>query len=109
MFSIARNLSIDYMRKKGRAGNETELLETDAVSQAGAEEELIKSERLARLEKALSMLRDDYREALILSRYENMKYKQIGEITGCSEGAVKVRIHRALIELRKLYDRSDRL
>ncbi len=108
MFSIAHNLSIDYMRRKGRAGNETELLDTHAVSDPGAEEELIKGERLAKLEKALSMLREDYREALVLSRYENMKYKEIGEITGCSEGAVKVRIHRALIELKRLYDGSER-
>jgi RNA polymerase sigma-70 factor (ECF subfamily) len=32
-----------------------------------------------------------------------MKYEQIAEIMGCEVGAVKVRVHRALKELRDVF------
>ena len=35
------------------------------------------------------------------------KYKEIGDILGCSEGAVKVRIFRALNDLRKIYSKLE--
>ena len=39
----------------------------------------------------------------MLSRYQEMKYEQIAEVMGCEVGAVKVRVHRALKELREIY------
>jgi len=43
------------------------------------------------------------REPLILSRYEGMKYKEIAKIMNLSESAVKVRVFRAIEELRQIY------
>ena len=55
------------------------------------------------LECALFKLTPEKREVLILSRYQEMKYEQIAELMGCEVGAVKVRVHRALKELREIY------
>ncbi|MEX0361402.1 MAG: RNA polymerase sigma factor [Allomuricauda sp.] len=46
---------------------------------------------------------DEKRELLVLSKYREMKFKEIGETIGCSEGAAKVRVHRALKELRNIF------
>jgi RNA polymerase sigma-70 factor (ECF subfamily) len=56
-----------------------------------------------RLKRALMMLREDKRELLVLARYRDMKYDQIAEILGIEVGAVKVRVHRAMRELRDLF------
>ena len=40
---------------------------------------------------------------LLLSRVQNLKYDEVAEILGCDTGAVKVRVHRALKELRDIF------
>jgi RNA polymerase sigma-70 factor (ECF subfamily) len=45
----------------------------------------------------------DKREVLLLARFGEMRYEHIGELLGISVGAVKVRVHRALKELREAY------
>ncbi len=38
-----------------------------------------------------------------MSRFENLKYKQIAQILNVSEGAIKMKVKRALVELRRVY------
>ena len=40
---------------------------------------------------------------LILSKYKGLKFAELGQIVGCTEGAAKVRVHRALKELRTIF------
>ena len=60
-------------------------------------------ERSELLQKALQRLPREKRELLLLARYGEMKYEAIGELLGASVGAIKVRVHRALKELREEY------
>jgi len=60
------------------------------------------------LEKALDELPDDKREILVLSRYEGLKYKEIGDILGCTENAVKVKAHRSMKELKKICSQLEK-
>lgn len=53
--------------------------------------------------KALAALPEEKRELLILSRYQNLKYEQIAQMLDCEIGTIKVRIHRAVRELRDVY------
>jgi RNA polymerase sigma-70 factor (ECF subfamily) len=41
---------------------------------------------------------------LVLSRFHALKYQEIAELLECSEGAVKVRVHRAVKQLREVYE-----
>jgi len=50
--------------------------------------------------QAIQKLPEPQREALVLSVDHDLRYDQIGAILGCSVAAVKVRIHRARLELR---------
>ena len=55
------------------------------------------------LHRALQLLTPEKREVLVLSKFKEMKFSQIGEILDCSEGAAKVKAHRALKELRTIF------
>ena len=57
------------------------------------------------LRQALLRLPVERREVLILSRFEFRHYDEIAELLGCSVGAVKVRVHRAMNQLRDTYAR----
>ncbi len=102
IFRVSRNACHDQFRRQGR---EVELEEPDArpAKLTPVQETLEKSEDLNRLSRALDRLPDDRRELLILSRFEQRKYSEIAQRLDCSVGAVKVRVHRAMRQLREIY------
>jgi len=55
------------------------------------------------MRQALAQLPLKKREVLILSRYQNLKYKEIAELMDCHIGTVKAHVHRAIKELGKIY------
>lgn len=55
------------------------------------------------LNKAISNLSNESREVLILSRFQELKYEEIARILEISEGAVKVRVHRAMNQLKGFF------
>ena len=53
--------------------------------------------------RALAALPTDKREVLVLSRYQNLKYEEIGQILGCEVNTVKQRVFRAVKALSDKY------
>jgi RNA polymerase sigma-70 factor (ECF subfamily) len=53
--------------------------------------------------QALLKLPTERREVLVLSRFEYKSYDEIAQVLDCSVGAVKVRVHRAMKQLRDIY------
>ena len=101
LYRVARNACLDFLSasKRREAVHDQFVRETDStgsIADAG-------DRRLALLELALQRLPVDKRDVLILSRYHDMRYEEIAEVCGCSIGAVKTRVHRALKDLRRIY------
>jgi RNA polymerase sigma factor (sigma-70 family) len=106
MYRIARNVLCDAWKKK--SGKNTVPLDPDRIENATETVNTeMYDERLVLLQKALDSLNEDQREAILLSRFQGLRYSEIGKILGCSEGAVKVRIFRALARLKELYQKLD--
>lgn len=61
---------------------------------------LLKQERQARISKAIQELPANQRIALTLWRYENLSYKEISEVMGCSVAKVETLLFRAKNALR---------
>lgn len=103
VYKIARNARADYYAKrdKGLPLNDEALESPDGgPGPDGALEHERDSELLR---AALLQLREDRRELLILARYQEMKHEAIAELLGVDTGTIKVRIHRAVKELRDTY------
>jgi RNA polymerase sigma-70 factor (ECF subfamily) len=103
MYQVARSAHIDRFRSRPREVTaDTEAM--GPVSQApppGAQIE--RSQEAALLRRALAALPEEKREVLVLSRFQGLKYHEIGVLLGCEEGAVKVRVFRAVRALRQAY------
>jgi RNA polymerase sigma factor (sigma-70 family) len=103
LFRIARNARADYFRTRQLV----EPLAAEAFERAepgpGPMRRLEADREQIRLKRALLRLRDDKRELIVLARYRGMKHEQIAELLGIETGAVKVRIHRALRDLRDIF------
>ncbi len=108
MFHIARNALHDHYRKNKHAHLhvvEEQASELVADVNLAAQHEADVS--IDKLFTAIDLLTVEKKELLVMSRFENLKYKEIGEILNCSEGAVKMKIRRTLIELRDLYQKLE--
>jgi RNA polymerase sigma-70 factor (ECF subfamily) len=109
MYHIARNVRHDHFRKnKGKNNEDIDHWQERLGHSENQEVDMQKAEEQELLSMAMAQLPDDRREVLLLSKYEERKYKEIGEILGCSEGAVKVKVFRALQELKAVYGVLER-
>ena len=97
MYNIARHARADFLRK--RRG---EIEWDDAYAAPVLPGDSVDSnQRLRHLTLALRKLPDHKREILVLSRFQGLRYEAIAQLLGCEVGAVKVRVHRAMRELRE--------
>ena len=103
MFGIARNSCLAHLKRRASDHVPT----TPAIEDAAAEEathEEPRDERQSELvRQALLRLPAERREVLVLSRFEYKSYDEIARVLDCSVGAVKVRVHRAMKQLRDIY------
>jgi RNA polymerase sigma factor (sigma-70 family) len=103
VFRIARNARADYFTKRDTVEPLSEEAMASPDEALGPEAELARQGEAALLRRALMSLREDRRELLIFARYREMKHEAIAELLGIDTGTVKVRIHRALNELRDIF------
>ncbi len=107
---IARNLCLNELKRKRTVHMES--LEEYASSaredngelarsaQDNADHRLMDEERRSAVSNALDSLTEDAREIVVLRFFERMPAKEIAEIIGSTEGAVRTRLHRILKTLR---------
>lgn len=100
IFKIARNVFSDHYQKSKKTWNSVEI---EKVAQQEEEQTIEQSEEVAHLHSSLNRLTTEERELVILNRFQGIKYNQIAEMTGSSEGAVKVKMHRVLKKLKTVY------
>ncbi|HET7537271.1 MAG TPA: RNA polymerase sigma factor [Candidatus Didemnitutus sp.] len=105
IYHLGRKVVADHFRKDASTPTATDPV--DLVEHPDAEpapdSRAATSDDLALLRSALARLPLEHREVLVLSRLQNVEHKEIARLLDTSVGAVKVRVHRALKELRDVY------
>jgi RNA polymerase sigma-70 factor (ECF subfamily) len=111
LFTIARNLAIDHMRKRrvlsidSNDSPEQELEALTPVSNAPSPfEQAARTEDARRLAHSLQMLEPIYREALVLRFQEDLSLQEMAGVIGASVSTVSSRIYRGLAALRAQLD-----
>jgi RNA polymerase sigma-70 factor (ECF subfamily) len=100
IYQIARNARVDHLRRQ-RPETSWEPEMSPATVPADKAQE---AQETTLLHRALRRLPEDKREVLVLSRFQDLKYEEIARLLGCEVGTVKTRVHRALAELREIYN-----
>lgn len=111
-FTIAANLCRNHHRWLGRHPTVSldEPMDTDrgdtrydqlASAEGAPDFSAQQSERVDALKAAIADLPHDLRTALLLYEYEELSYREIAAVVGCSEKGVESRLVRARIKLKK--------
>lgn len=104
MYSVAKNTLIGSMRKKklvDKGDNEKEVAR-QADPERNAEDLLIASERKQLLRRAMQELSPEKKEAIVLSKFQGLKYQEIAQLSNCTENTIKSRVHRGLMDLKEI-------
>ncbi len=106
MFNIARNITLDHLRKAKRQNNEA-IDEEDLVHQLAdnrsAEQAAAGSQSMQLVMQALARLPAAAQEVIWLGRFEFDSYEDLGRALACNAGAARVRMHRAMALLNSTY------
>ncbi len=98
LYTIALNLARQYFRRKGRRP-ETGLGEVEPAER-GQEGDPERPAVARELHEALAALPAAQREVIELHWFEGLPFKEVAQVVGASESAVKVRAHRGYEKLR---------
>lgn len=99
MYAIARNEKVNYFKTNRVSEVEVNPEQPDEYG-VNPENDLASETDKKHLSRALERISPDNRELLILSKYTGLPYSKIAEIFECTVGAIKVRIYRAMQELK---------
>jgi RNA polymerase sigma-70 factor, ECF subfamily len=106
LFTIARNLVIDDLRRKRPASLDS-LADEDAAApfdlpatgQPSAFDATVQREQNEQISAGMLHISAEYRESLLLRYQEGMSLEEIATVTGAPLGTVKSRIYRGLTAL----------
>ncbi len=107
LYRVAKNLIIDYRRKKKSSSLDqilesgVDFTESEDVLQE-KEENFDKEKDRQKVLKAIDKIDEKYKEILLMRYVEEMSIKEIGDILEISHNHTSVMIHRGVEKLKKL-------
>ena len=108
MFRIATHLALNALRDgknerlQDRLDDDSGGLPVRQVSdrRPSVEQSMVYAAKLDEVRRAISILPEKQRAAVLMHKYEEMEYSQIAKVLSCSESAVKSLLFRAYETLR---------
>lgn len=105
LFSIARNVCVTWARGRNRESSfhtRTRLIDSPPAGHLDVELGLERDDLARLLDRALALLPEETREALIRKYIEELSYAEIAECLGLTERAVEARLYRGRLALRQI-------
>jgi RNA polymerase sigma-70 factor (ECF subfamily) len=108
LYRIALNLCRDWMRRQRRAPvvqapEDVDLMELAAAAEPSESIEALVSrkDQMRLVERAMALLPEEQRTAIVLKEYHGLTFLEIGELIGCPVSTVKTRLYQGLAVLRR--------
>jgi len=102
--TTVRNLAHHARRSESRRTAREARVARSEVDGAGLDDTVVRFERQQFVGRILLELDEPYRTSILLRFYEGLDYEAIGRRTGVPPGTARVRVHRALGQLRERLD-----
>lgn len=105
VYQMARNVHADHWHRhqKLRAAADVDEAERTGHLRGAAFTQMRTAGHADDLHEALALLPTPQREILVLHRFQGFGYEEIGQLLGCTAENARVKAHRALQALRKIY------
>ena len=109
IYQVARNVFSDhYQSVKNKRADFVDVERMgDRMADNDESERVDEQEKL--LERSMSMLNEEQRELLVLTRFQHMKYEEVAVIMNTTVANIKVKVHRAIGKLREHYFELEKI
>jgi len=107
IYQMARNAQADHFNKRQNRVSDFVQPDDTAALIKPVSSQIEAAENNEQLHRALAKLNPEYREVIVLTKLQKIRGREVAEILECTEGAVKVKVHRAMKELRKQFFKLD--
>jgi len=103
IYTMAKNMSIDYLRKNKLSFEKIEDIPFDLYfrTETTPEDDLISQEQIKRLDEAIETLPNQCKMAFKLIREDNLKYKDAAEVLNVSVKTLEAHMTKAIKMLRQ--------
>jgi RNA polymerase sigma-70 factor (ECF subfamily) len=113
LYRIALNLCRDWVRRERRTPvvqppEDVELMDLAAAREGSAsiEDLIARKDLVRRVERAMAVLPEEQRTAIILKEYHELTFQEVADLVGCPLSTVKTRLYQGLTVLRRELDRG---
>jgi RNA polymerase sigma factor (sigma-70 family) len=109
---VARNLTIDYIRKMKRDVTITDsegnnIFDYISISEESNEDKIIRAQSEHNIRQLVKRLPEEQRQVLIMRQWGNMSFQEIADSTGVSINTALGRMRYALNNLRKMMEQQQ--
>jgi RNA polymerase sigma-70 factor (ECF subfamily) len=109
IYQVARNVFSDhYQMNKNKKADYIEVEKLGDRLQSD-EEGMFQEEREKILHKSLTLLSEEQRELLVLTRFQHLKYEEVALMMDTTVANIKVKVHRAIQKLREHYFELEKI
>ena len=106
LYRIASNIAISHLRERAYSAS-VSIDEYDVADDVQGVEEIEKMDQMSRLtSEAIRLLPKKQQMVFTLKHFEGLKYSQISEILGTSEGSLKASYHIAVEKIKKYVEEN---
>lgn len=109
IYQVARNVFSDHYQANKNRKSDFADVEKMSDTMIDPEEGREQNEQEETLRRSLSLLSDEQRELLVLTRFQHMKYEEVAAIMDTTVANIKVRVHRAIAKLREHYFELEKI
>lgn len=102
IYRMARNVHIDACKQDKKINDYFKNIEYHD-EKVPDNDETYGEDDYNKLDEALLKLQPGQLELIVLSRFQNLKYEEISELTNTSVASIKVQVHRAIKQLKEIY------
>ncbi|MCX6759106.1 MAG: RNA polymerase sigma factor [Candidatus Nealsonbacteria bacterium] len=107
LYRIARNLTTDYYREKGRTNFVSPEIVPIVDPKPGIEEKVVFNSDLDQVKLVLADLKEDYQNVIIWHYLDDLPIPKVAKMLDKSEGATRVTLHRALKSIKNEINRRE--
>jgi RNA polymerase sigma factor (sigma-70 family) len=109
---VARNLTIDYIRKMKRDVTITDsegnnIFDYISIAEESNEDKIIRAQSEHNIRQLVKRLPEEQRQVLIMRQWGNMSFQEIADSTGVSINTALGRMRYALNNLRKMMEQQQ--
>lgn len=108
IYQVARNAFADHYQQQKQSKAVSVTIEK-MENEPDIENALQQEETEKRLIRALAQVPDGYRELIVLTRFQHLKYEEVARLMDMTVANVKVKVHRAIGQLRENYFQLEKL